>query len=87
MWCCETVFGGATIPLLWLAVAGIIYGVTMPDWRGAARRVAGDRADRVFDRAAAPRSVSGPDGREYPRSPRRGHPRNGRVARWEITAR
>jgi ABC-type branched-subunit amino acid transport system ATPase component len=28
----RTVFGGATIPLLWLAVAGIIYGVTMPDW-------------------------------------------------------
>ena len=48
----RTVFGGATIPLLWLAVAGIIYGVTMPDWRGAARRLAGDRADRVFDRAA-----------------------------------
>ena len=42
----RTVFGGATIPLLWLAVAGIIYGVTMPDWRGAARRVVGDRADR-----------------------------------------
>jgi len=51
----RTAFGGATIPLLWLAVAGIIYGVTMPDWRGAARRVVGDRADRVFDRAAAGR--------------------------------
>ena len=49
----RTAFGGATIPLLWLAVAGIIYGVSMPDWRGAARRVVGDRADRVFDRAAA----------------------------------
>ena len=51
----RTAFGGATIPLLWLAVAGIIYGVSMPDWRGAARRVVGDRADRVFDRAAAGR--------------------------------
>jgi hypothetical protein len=51
----RTAFGGATIPLLWFAVAGIIYGVTMPDWRGAARRVVGDRADRVFDRAAAGR--------------------------------
>lgn len=51
----RTVFGGATIPLLWLAVAGIIYGVSMPDWRGAARRVVGDRADRVFERAAAGR--------------------------------
>lgn len=51
----RTVFGGATIPLLWLAVAGIIYGVRVPDWRGTARRVVGDRADRVFDRAAAGR--------------------------------
>ena len=49
----RTVFGGATLPLLWLAVAGIIYGVSMPDWRGAARRVAGGRADKVFDRTAA----------------------------------
>ncbi len=48
----RTVFGGATIPLLWLAVAGIIYGVSMPDWRGAARRVVGRRADTVFARAA-----------------------------------
>lgn len=53
-WALGTVFGGATIPLLWLAVAAIIYGVSMPkDWRGAARRVAGARADVVFDRAAA----------------------------------
>lgn len=53
----KTVFGGATIPLLWLAVGGIVYGVSMPDWRGAARRVAGGRADRVFDRAAAGRKM------------------------------
>jgi hypothetical protein len=53
MWALRTVFGGAAIPLLWLAVAGIIYGVAMPkDWRGAAHRVAGDRADKVFARAA-----------------------------------
>ncbi|WP_234835019.1 hypothetical protein [Mycolicibacterium stellerae] len=51
----RTAFGGATIPLLWLAVAGIIYGVSMPDWRGAARRVVGDHADKVFERAAAGR--------------------------------
>jgi hypothetical protein len=52
-WTVSTVFGGATIPLLWLAVAAIVYGVTMPeDWRSAARRLAGERADRVFDRAA-----------------------------------
>ena len=48
----RTVFGGATIPLLWLAVAGIIYGVSMPDWRGVARRLGGERADKAFDRAA-----------------------------------
>lgn len=53
-WAMGTVFGGATIPLLWLAVGAIIYGVTIPeDWRGAARRVAGRRADRVFEVAAA----------------------------------
>ncbi len=53
-WAVSTVFGGATIPLLWLAVAAIVYGVTMPDdWRGAARRVAGQRADWVLERAAA----------------------------------
>ncbi|MEW5811995.1 MAG: hypothetical protein AB1925_21425 [Actinomycetota bacterium] len=52
-WLVGTVFGGATIPLLWLAVAAIVYGVTMPeDWRSAARRVAGERADRLLDRAA-----------------------------------
>ena len=51
----RTVFGGATLPLLWLAVAGIIYGVSMPGWRGAARRVVGAHADKVFDRAAASR--------------------------------
>jgi hypothetical protein len=51
----RTAFGGATIPLLWLAVAGIIYGVSMPDWRGVARRVVGERADTMFDRAAAGR--------------------------------
>jgi hypothetical protein len=49
----RTVFGGATIPLLWLAVAGIVYGVSMPGWRDTARRVVGSRADLVFERAAA----------------------------------
>ncbi|WNG90605.1 hypothetical protein [Mycobacterium sp. ITM-2016-00318] len=51
----RTAFGGATIPLLWLAVAGIVYGVSMPDWRDVARRVVGDRADIVFERADAGR--------------------------------
>lgn len=53
-WAVTTVLGGATIPLLWLAVAAIVYGVTMPeDWRGAARRLAGRPADLLFERAAA----------------------------------
>ncbi|MEH3143245.1 MAG: hypothetical protein PGN37_24420 [Mycobacterium kyogaense] len=52
-WTVSTVFGGATIPLLWLAVAAIVYGVSMPaDWRSAARRVAGQRADLLFERTA-----------------------------------
>jgi hypothetical protein len=53
-WALKAAFGGATIPLLWLAIAGIIYGVAQPkDWRGAAQRLVGPRADRVFDRTAA----------------------------------
>ena len=64
----RTVFGGATIPLLWLAVAGIIYGVSMPDWRSVARRVVGGRADRVFDRAAAGRKTFSERGWRVPRT-------------------
>ncbi|KWX68204.1 hypothetical protein [Mycobacterium sp. NAZ190054] len=57
-WAVSTVFGGATIPLLWLAVAAIVYGVSMPaDWRDTARRIAGRRADRVFEQAAAPQKL------------------------------
>jgi hypothetical protein len=64
----RTVFGGATIPLLWLAVGGIIYGVSMPDWRGAARRVVGGGADRVFEHAAAGRKRFSDRGWRVPRS-------------------
>ncbi|RDH75554.1 hypothetical protein DVS77_26020 [Mycolicibacterium moriokaense] len=64
----RTAFGGATIPLLWLAVAGIIYGVSMPDWRGAARRVVGGHADTVFDRAAAGRKRFKERGWRVPRT-------------------
>ncbi len=64
----RTVFGGATIPLLWLAVAGIVYGVSMPDWRGAARRVVGGRADRAFDRAAASRKMISERGWRVPQT-------------------
>jgi hypothetical protein len=49
----QTAFGGATIPLLWLALAGIIYGATSSgSWRGALRRTAGDSATVLLDRAA-----------------------------------
>lgn len=54
MWALRTVFGGAAIPLLWLAVAGIVYGVTLvTDWRAVARRVAGDHAAHAIDKSAA----------------------------------
>jgi hypothetical protein len=44
MWAVKTVFGGAGVPLMWLAVIGIVYGVsTRADWRTAARRTIGER--------------------------------------------
>lgn len=47
MWVVRTVFGGAAVPLIWLAVAGIVYGVSAsPDWRALVERVAGARAQR-----------------------------------------
>jgi hypothetical protein len=53
MWALRTVFGGAAVPLLWLAVAGIVYGVTLStDWRNLARRVVGERVVAVIDRSA-----------------------------------
>lgn len=49
----RTVFGGAAVPLMWLAVAGIVYGVSATaGWRATAQRLAGARADRLIDRAA-----------------------------------
>jgi hypothetical protein len=53
MWALRTVFGGAAIPLLWLAIAGIVYGVSLTvEWHQVARRVGGDRARVLLDRAA-----------------------------------
>ncbi len=51
MWALRTVFGGAAIPLLWLAVAGIVYGVS--HGRLAERGPAGRRRPRaaLFERA------------------------------------
>jgi hypothetical protein len=53
MWALRTVFGGAAVPLVWLAVAGIVYGVSAgADWRAVARQIARDRAASVLARNA-----------------------------------
>lgn len=40
MWLVRTAFGGAAVPLMWLAAAGIVYGVsTQITWPAALRRV------------------------------------------------
>lgn len=47
----DIAWGAAAVPLIWLAIAGIIYGSTSrASWRGALRRVAGVRGDSVVDR-------------------------------------
>ncbi|KAA0109084.1 hypothetical protein [Mycolicibacterium sp. P9-22] len=57
MWALSTVFGGAAVPLLWLAVACIVYGATpKPDWHAAVRRLGGDRAGQWIDRTAPTRT-------------------------------
>lgn len=44
---------GAAVPLIWLAVAGIVYGVTSSgDWRSVLQRVGGQRATTWIDRSA-----------------------------------
>lgn len=41
MWLVRTAFGGAAVPLMWLAAAGIVYGVsTQIDWPAMLRRPA-----------------------------------------------
>ncbi len=51
MWALRTALGGAAVPLMWLAVAGIVYGVTANiGWRDAARRVVGDRGATLIDK-------------------------------------
>lgn len=48
----QAVFGGASVPLIWLAVAGIVYGVSSRiSWLDTGRRVIGRSADRVLARA------------------------------------
>jgi hypothetical protein len=57
MWLLRTTFGGAAVPLMWLAVAGIVYGVgAAADWRGALRRVGGRHADDLMTRSEATRT-------------------------------
>lgn len=52
-WTVRTVFGGAAVPLMWLAVAGIVYGVTLTlNWRDTLQRVGGNQFTGVFERAA-----------------------------------
>jgi hypothetical protein len=52
------VFGGAAVPLMWLAVAGIVYGIsTRTTWLSAGRRVAGNWADVVSERTARRRGA------------------------------
>ncbi|MFM9034324.1 MAG: hypothetical protein ACKOQ4_08550 [Mycobacterium sp.] len=51
----RAVFGGAAVPLIWLAVAGIVYGVSArASWLSIGRRVIGRRADDVLARANRP---------------------------------
>lgn len=49
----STAFGGAGVPLIWLAIAGIVYGTSnRPSWRGVLRTVAGSQGDVLVDRLA-----------------------------------
>ena len=57
VWAITTVFGGAAVPLIWLAVACIVYGATTkPDWHAEARRLGGERVSRWIDRSAPRRT-------------------------------
>lgn len=48
----HTVWDVAAMPLLWLAIAGLVYGVSAAaTWRGAARGVVGERGAAMIDRA------------------------------------
>ncbi len=50
-WAVKTVFGGAGVPLMWLAVIGIVYGVsTQANWRTAARRTVGERSAAFIEK-------------------------------------
>lgn len=49
----SSAFSGAGVPLIWLAIAGIIYGSSnQTSWRGVLRTVVGAQGDLVADRLA-----------------------------------
>lgn len=57
MWFLRTTLGGVAVPLMWLAIAGIVYGVGVTGgWRGAVTRMAGDRAGGLLDRSSSART-------------------------------
>lgn len=57
MWALKTAFGGAAVPLIWLAVACIVYGATAKaDWQVTARRVGGERIGRWIERSETTRT-------------------------------
>ena len=48
----HAVVGVAGMPLLWLVIAGLVYGVSAAaTWRGVARQLAGERGAAALDRA------------------------------------
>jgi len=56
-WAVGTVLGGAAVPLIWLAVACIVYGATTKaDWHAEVRRLGGDRVGRWIDHSAPTRT-------------------------------
>jgi hypothetical protein len=58
MWALKTVFGGAGVPLMWLAVIGIVYGVsTQADWHAAARRTIGERSTAIIEKMVPARRL------------------------------
>lgn len=55
MWLLRTAFGGAAVPLIWLAAAGIVYGVsTKTDWPVLLRRATADGLTQRWQDAPEP---------------------------------
>lgn len=52
----QIIWGAAAVPLIWLAIAGIVYGSSSnASWRGVLRRLAGVDGQVVADRLAPTR--------------------------------